>query len=109
LKLLRASQPRFESFHTESMIKPPGRQPRRSFTVSVRKELVMSTGVVKFFNVQKGYGFIAVDGGGTDVFVHASAVERSGMHTLVEGQKVSFEIVQDKRSGKSSAENLQSE
>jgi cold shock protein len=68
----------------------------------------MSTGTVKFFNVQKGYGFIAQDGGGADVFVHISAVERSGLHTLVEGQKVSFEVVQDKRSGKSAAENLQS-
>lgn len=67
----------------------------------------MTTGTVKFFNVQKGYGFIAPDGGATDVFVHISAVERSGLHTLVEGQKVSFEIVQDRRSGKSAAENLQ--
>ncbi|HVI27762.1 MULTISPECIES: cold-shock protein [Hansschlegelia] len=67
----------------------------------------MTTGTVKFFNVQKGYGFIQPDGGSTDVFVHISAVERSGLHTLVEGQKVSFEIVQDKRSGKSAAENLQ--
>lgn len=67
----------------------------------------MATGTVKFFNVQKGYGFIAQDGGGADIFVHISAVERSGLHTLVEGQKVSFEVVQDKRSGKSAAENLQ--
>ena len=67
----------------------------------------MTTGTVKFFNVQKGYGFIAPDDGATDVFVHISAVERSGLHTLVEGQKVSFEIVRDKRSGKNAAENLQ--
>ncbi len=67
----------------------------------------MSTGTVKFFNVQKGYGFIAQDEGGADVFVHISAVESSGMHTLVEGQKVSFEVVQDRRSGKSAAQNLQ--
>ena len=67
----------------------------------------MSTGTVKFFNVQKGYGFISQDEGGTDVFVHISAVERSGLHTIVEGQKLTFEVVQDKRSGKSSAENIQ--
>ncbi|MDR4305136.1 cold-shock protein [Chelatococcus sambhunathii] len=66
----------------------------------------MQTGTVKFFNVQKGYGFIAPESGGTDVFVHISAVERSGLHTLVEGQKVNFEVVQDKRSGKNAAENL---
>lgn len=66
----------------------------------------MATGTVKFFNTQKGYGFIVQDQGGPDVFVHISAVERSGLHTLVEGQKVSFEIVQDRRSGKSTADNL---
>lgn len=66
----------------------------------------MSTGTVKFFNTTKGFGFIEQDGGGADVFVHISAVERSGMRSLVEGQKVSFDIVQDKRSGKSAAENL---
>ena len=67
----------------------------------------MSTGTVKFFNTTKGFGFIEQDGGQPDVFVHISAVERAGMRSLVEGQKVSFEVVQDKRSGKSSAENLQ--
>ncbi|MFC7051080.1 cold-shock protein [Hansschlegelia quercus] len=67
----------------------------------------MPTGTVKFFNVQKGYGFIAPEDGSTDVFVHISAVERSGLHTIVEGQKLSFEIVKDKRSGKSAAENIQ--
>lgn len=67
----------------------------------------MINGTVKFFNTQKGYGFIQPDTGATDVFVHISAVERSGLHTLVEGQKVSFEIVQDRRSGKSAAENIQ--
>lgn len=68
----------------------------------------MTTGVVKFFNTTKGFGFIQPDTGGADVFVHISAVERSGMSTLSEGQKVSFEIVKDNRSGKSAAENLQS-
>ena len=66
----------------------------------------MTTGTVKWFNGQKGYGFIAPDGGGTDVFVHISAVERAGMHSLNEGQKVSFEVVADRRTGKSSADNL---
>lgn len=67
----------------------------------------MTTGTVKFFNSTKGYGFIQPDDGATDVFVHISAVERAGMHTLAEGQKVSFEVVQDRRSGKNAAENLQ--
>lgn len=67
----------------------------------------MNTGTVKFFNATKGFGFIQPDNGGTDVFVHISAVERAGMRTIVEGQKLSFEVVQDKRSGKSAAENLQ--
>jgi len=66
----------------------------------------MNTGVVKFFNSTKGYGFIQPDNGGPDVFVHISAVERSGMHFLNEGQKVSFDVVQDRRNGKSAAENL---
>jgi CspA family cold shock protein len=68
----------------------------------------MAQGTVKFFNAQKGYGFIVQDGGGPDVFVHISAVERAGMRTLVEGQKVSFDVEADRRSGKSAAANLQS-
>jgi CspA family cold shock protein len=71
------------------------------------KEAIMATGTVKFFNAQKGYGFIVQDAGGPDVFVHISAVERAGMHTLNEGQKVSFDIEADRRSGKSAATNLQ--
>jgi len=67
----------------------------------------MATGTVKFFNTTKGFGFIAPDDGGTDVFVHASAVERAGLPSLSEGQKISFEVVADKRSGKSAADNLQ--
>ena len=66
----------------------------------------MATGTVKWFNEQKGYGFIQPDQGGKDVFVHISAVERAGLSTLNEGQKVSFDIVADRRSGKSSADNL---
>jgi CspA family cold shock protein len=68
----------------------------------------MTTGTVKWFNIQKGYGFITPDEGGKDVFVHISAVERAGLSGLRDGQKVSFEEVTDKRSGKKSAENLKS-
>lgn len=68
----------------------------------------MTIGTVKFFNTTKGFGFIAPEGGGADVFVHASAIERSGMSSLVEGQKVSFDIVADRRTGKSAADNLRS-
>ena len=67
----------------------------------------MATGTVKFFNTQKGFGFIQQDAGGPDVFVHISAVERSGMRSLVEGQKVSFDIEADRKTGKSAAANLQ--
>jgi cold shock protein len=66
----------------------------------------MTTGTVKWFNGQKGFGFIQPDDGGKDVFVHISAVERAGMTGLNEGQKVAFEIVADRRTGKSSADNL---
>ena len=66
----------------------------------------MATGVVKWFNGTKGFGFIQPDDGGKDVFVHISAVERAGLSSLNEGQKVSFDIVADRRSGKSSADNL---
>jgi cold shock protein len=66
----------------------------------------MATGTVKFFNAQKGFGFIVQDDGGPDVFVHASAVERAGMHSLNEGQKLSFDVQADARSGKSAAANL---
>ena len=61
---------------------------------------------MKWFNNQKGYGFIEPDDGSKDVFVHIRAVERAGMSSLNEGQKVSFEVVADRRTGKSSAENL---
>jgi len=66
----------------------------------------MDTGTVKFFNSTKGFGFIEQSNGQPDVFVHISAVERAGMGTLVEGQKVSFDVVQDRRNGKNAAENL---
>ncbi len=67
----------------------------------------METGTVKWFNEQKGYGFIQPDNGGKDVFVHISAVERSGLRSLAEGQKISYELQADRRTGKTSAVNLQ--
>ncbi|MCG6859026.1 MAG: cold-shock protein [Salaquimonas sp.] len=67
----------------------------------------MTTGTVKFFNSARGFGFIQPDDGSSDIFVHVTAVERAGMTGLVEGQKLTFEIVKDSRSGKSAAENLQ--
>ncbi|WP_026618967.1 cold shock protein [Ensifer sp. WSM1721] len=66
----------------------------------------MASGTVKWFNSTKGFGFIEPDDGSPDVFVHISAVERAGLSTLKEGQKVSFDITQDRRSGKSSADNI---
>ena len=62
---------------------------------------------VKWFNTQKGFGFIQPDNGGADIFVHISAVERAGMSNLRDGQKLSYEIVRDRRTGKSSADQLQ--
>ena len=66
----------------------------------------MATGTVKWFNSTKGFGFIQPDNGGQDVFVHISAVERAGLSNLVDGQKINFEIEQDRKTGKSSAGNL---
>ncbi|HXP29767.1 MAG TPA: cold-shock protein [Stellaceae bacterium] len=67
----------------------------------------MTIGTVKWFNAQKGYGFIQPEDGSNDVFVHISAVERAGMSDLKEGQKLGFELQRDRRSGKVSAGNLQ--
>ena len=67
----------------------------------------MTTGTVKWFNAQKGFGFIQPDAGGNDVFVHISAVERAGLGSLNEGQKISYELEKDQRSGKMSAGQLQ--
>jgi len=69
----------------------------------------MPTGTVKFYNAGKGYGFIQPDDGGADVFVHVSALERAGMRDLVEGQKVSFDVEADRRTGKSRAVNIREE
>jgi len=68
----------------------------------------MNTGIVKFYNDQKGFGFIQPDDGGKDVFVHASALERAGMRGLVQGQKVTYDVVADRKTGKSAADNLRS-
>jgi CspA family cold shock protein len=67
----------------------------------------MNTGIVKFYNSQKGFGFIQPDSGGKDVFVHASALERAGMHSLNEGQKVSFDTQEDRRTGKIAVGTIQ--
>jgi CspA family cold shock protein len=67
----------------------------------------MPTGTVKWFNGQKGYGFIQPDDGGSDIFVHISAVERAGLRSLNEGQKITYELERDSRSGKTSAGQLQ--
>ncbi len=66
----------------------------------------MNSGTVKFFNATKGFGFIEVGDGQPDVFVHISAVERAGMHSLNQGDKLAFDVVQDRRSGRSAADNL---
>jgi CspA family cold shock protein len=68
----------------------------------------MENGTVKWFNGQKGFGFIQPESGANDVFVHISSVERSGMENLIEGQKISYDLLVDRRSGKPSAENLKS-
>ncbi|CAN1721894.1 cold shock protein CspA [Hyphomicrobium sp. 1Nfss2.1] len=67
----------------------------------------MDNGTVKFYNAQKGYGFIAPDNGSKDVFVHASALERAGIGGLAEGQKVSFDTAEDRRSGKIAVQNIE--
>jgi CspA family cold shock protein len=71
------------------------------------KDIPMQTGIVKFYNSTKGFGFIQPEDGGKDVFVHATALERAGMHTLSEGQKVSFDTENDARSGKVAVRSLQ--
>ena len=76
----------------------------RAFT---SQDNIMTIGTVKFYNEMKGFGFIAPEDGSKDVFVHATALERAGMRSLVEGQKVSFETEADRRSGKIAVSNIQ--
>jgi CspA family cold shock protein len=71
------------------------------------KEIDMAIGTVKWYNAQKGFGFIQPDDGSKDAFVHVSAIERAGMNDLREGQKISFELIKDSRTGKVSADKLQ--
>lgn len=79
----------------------------RLYLVQREKGSLMRTGAVKFYNEQRGYGFIAPDDGGKDVFVHATALERAGLRTLTEGQKVSFDTAEDRRSGKIAVDTIQ--
>ena len=78
---------------------------RRTYTTSLLEENTVTTGTVKWFNATKGYGFIEPEGGSSDAFVHISAVERAGLQTLNDGQKVSYDLTPG-QNGKSSAENL---
>jgi cold shock protein len=88
-----------------------GRQPRRRAASTIcdhaSEDISMINGTVKFYNGQKGFGFIQPDGGGKDVFVHATALERAGLHGLNEGQKVSFDTQEDRRTGKLAVGNIQ--
>ena len=88
---------------------PVGQRDRAAELNTYRKNSYMTQGTVKWFNSQKGFGFIQPDDGSKDVFVHISAVERAGLHSLNEGQKVSYEVVADRRTGKSSADNLRAD
>ena len=87
--------------HAKSGLDRANSSHRRKRMTRFQMGASMATGTVKFFNAQKGYGFIVQDAGGPDVFVHVSAVERAGMRSLNEGQKLSFDIEADRRSGKS--------
>jgi len=78
-----------------------------AYETQLGRGLSMESGTVKFYNDQKGYGFIAPDNGNKDVFVHATALERAGIHGLSEGQKVSFDTEVDQRSGKTAVANIQ--
>ncbi|MFT5552078.1 MAG: CspA family cold shock protein [Bradyrhizobium sp.] len=96
------------TFQTFSNIDELGHWPQlcASDPARIRKDDLMNTGTVKWFNSQKGFGFIQPSNGSSDVFVHISAVERAGMGTLSEGQTVSYDVVADRRTGKSAADNL---
>jgi cold shock protein len=92
----------------DSSLRTRSRAPWAQVHLNQRKDLSMNKGTVKFYNDQKGFGFIQPDDGGKDVFVHATALERAGMRGLVEGQKVSFDTQEDRRTGKIAVGNIQS-
>jgi CspA family cold shock protein len=94
-----------DDFFQTSKIHAALRSPQRAQQLRL-KEWTMSEGTVKWFNGTKGFGFIQPSEGGPDVFVHISALERAGLRGLMEGQKVTFDIVADRRTGKSNADNL---
>src|SRR6476646_9302472 len=87
--------------------KPRGRAASTPSATMPARGHLMINGTVKFYNGQKGFGFIQPDGGGKDVFVHATALERAGLHGLNEGQKVSFDTQEDRRTGKIAVGNIQ--
>jgi CspA family cold shock protein len=99
----RSDPPNIDTSHLTSR----SRAPWDEVHLDQRKDTAMNTGTVKFYNDQKGFGFIQPDDGGKDVFVHASALERAGMRGLVQGQKVSFDTQEDRRTGKTAVGNIQ--
>jgi len=100
-----AIAPELTSLQNQSYHRP-GASASGYFYNFALKGIVMNTGTVKWFNSTKGFGFIQPDNGGADAFVHISAVERSGMREIAEGQKLSYDLEQDRKSGKMSACNL---
>src|SRR5208282_3498827 len=91
----------------KSSRKSRGRASSAQVHLDQRKDISMNKGTVKFYNDRKGFGFIQPDEGGKDVFVHATALERAGLRGLVEGQKVSFDTQEDRRTGKVAVGNIQ--
>jgi CspA family cold shock protein len=95
-----------DEFYQNSNLKRPSRPPRDFLNTRTRKQGYTMQGTVKWFNGQRGFGFIQPENGDKDIFVHISSVERAGMGTLGDGQRVSFDIVADHRTGKTAADNL---
>ena len=102
---MRAARPTERVCRILRSLTPGGSRIEACCHIRRREDFAMTTGTVKWFNTDKGYGFIEPDDGTSDAFVHISAVERAGLATLVDGQKISYEL-QPGRGGKSSAENL---
>jgi CspA family cold shock protein len=105
LLALRIELPSLPPFFFDHLMRRPARGAR---TFELKRDIPMATGTVKWFNATKGFGFIQPDDGGADVFVHISAVERSSLGSIHEGQKLGYELERDQRSGKMSAGQLQS-